>query len=67
MPEGSAVPSVVTGQLSLRTVLLDNSTSLRKRQSHIEVLQSKVRDEGLESGAAGRLARYAQGQSSSHL
>ncbi len=41
--------------------------ALRKGQRHIEVLQSKVRDEGFECGAAGRLARYAQGQSSSHL
>jgi hypothetical protein len=35
--------------------------------AHIEVLQLKVRDEGFESGAAGLLSRYAQGQSSSHL
>ena len=37
---------MVTGQLSLRTVLLDSNTALRKRQSHIEVLQSKVAMKG---------------------
>lgn len=46
MPEGSAIPSVATGRPSLRTALLDISIAPRERQSHIEVFQSKVRDEG---------------------
>jgi hypothetical protein len=64
VPEGSATPGVLTGRLSLRTTLKEMSDGTSEWLSLAEVTQSTARIayEEFESGAASRLARYAQEQ-----